>query len=511
MAKILDNNSISGSIQKVVETPLGYIINAHYYDKAQMIPKPLKLFPTLGDIADVSMSQKLMLNHSWIHSSKTQGDTVVTDRYDPTISYVWVMGTRASNTMRLMKIKESNGEVTLQTSISYGAIPTTYPFVRAYCGQDVNYLYYIMSATTFHDYFVKIDKITLTQTTIEDYLTYGWSNAIKENSTHIFHASKKRYGTVNIKRYNKTTALNEVFTLGAKTSTLDFGTCYSDTINVSDTEFYTFAPWHNTGTNKFAFTRYKFDTTQATLATICTEADPTITWGSITQLPVFAANLNVKYEPFITTANGKQYLNIAIYEHTISSTPANLTGYGIYTFLIDMAANTLTFKSFVQPTVDYFRGFVGVKNNSFLVCASPTACIFMNFDVANEKFVITDTLSNQPSHIGTDQSENIWIVNALGEVEYLSPFVPTNINVKYELGSYKYEGTDINTYSTINCQNYSGNYIVTNLQLTLKGNGIFTSSGSKTLTVATLSTGDLQVPIKVQGAGSLTIYPQLVL
>lgn len=367
-------------------------------------------------------------------------------------------------------------------------------------------------SATYTEFFVKVDKITLAMTTIENYSTYAWGRSLKEDSTYIYHTRKQLMGTNIIKRYNKTTAANETFAITAKTTTgLGFSSCFSEILSNSDTDFYTYSIFHTSSTNKYGITRYHFDTTQSTLATICTESDVSITWGAVTQLPVFANNYNVHYEPFITKANGKQYLNIAIYEIGTTSTVANLSGYGIYTFLIDSDANTLTFKSFVQPTADYFRGFIGIKDNTFLVCASPSTCIFMNFDTANEKFVITDSLSNQPSHIGIDQNENIWIVNVLGEVEYLSPFVPTNINVEYELGSYKYEGTDINTYCTISCQNFSNTYIATNLQLTLKGNAIFTSSGNKTLTVSTLSTGKLQIPIKLQGAGSLTIYPQLLM
>lgn len=511
MAKILDSNSITGVIQKVVETPLGYIINGHYYDKEKMIPKPLKVFPVLGDIEDLSMSKKLMLNHTRTINAKTAGETVITDRYDPTISYVFATGGR-NNTHRLFKIKESNGDVNLINSNIYTGLPTSYPMIRSYCGQDTSFLYYIIETTTYGGYLVKIDKVSLTMTTIDTCGTYSWSNSLKETSTHIYHARKQRYGTVAIRRYNKLSTANEIIPVTAKTSTLDFGSCYSDNIDISETEFYNYGIYHNPSTNKFGITRYKFNTAENNLANICQEADPVITWGSLSQLPVFVANLYVRYEPFITKSeNGKKYLNIAIYEINNTSTVANLSGYGIYTFLINPDDNTLLFKNFVQPTLDYFRGFLGVKNNTFLVCASTSSCIFMSFDQTTEKFVITDTLSNQPTHIGVDQGENIWIVNSIGEVEYLNPFVPTSINVKYELDAYKYEGVDINTYCNISCQNYSGNYITTNLKLTLKGNGVFTSTGNKTISVSSLSTGDLKIPIKLQGAGNLTIYPQMEL
>ncbi len=513
MAKILDSNAITGSVQKVVETPAGYIINGHYYDKVQMIPKPLKLFPTLGDTTDLSMSKKLILGSAVANHFKTQGDTIVNDRYDSTISYVWVIGSRNSTAQRLLKIKENNGDVKLVASNIYTSIPTYNPLVRAYCGQDVTYLYYIVScASAYSEYLVKVDKTTLAMTVVEGFSNYAWGSTLKENETHIYYGRKQGYGTNVLKRYNKTTATIDTFTVTAKTSNIYFSTCFSDIVSNSDTSFYTYSLSHNSSTNKFGITRYAFDTTQTTLDKICTEADMDITWGSITQFPVFASNPAATYEIFITTAsNGSKYLNVAVYENAVASTAVNIPSYGIYVFLLDNESNALIFKNFIQVTADYFRGFIGAKNNTFLVGASPTTTIFMSFDEANEKFIITDTISNQPSHIGIDQAENIWVVNALGEVDYLNPSVPTNINVAYEKSSYKYEGTDIATFCTVSCQNYSGSYIAAKLQLTLKGNGVFTSNSSKVITIDTLATDTLKVPIKISGAGSLTVYPQLVM
>ncbi|OOM70001.1 hypothetical protein CLPUN_53330 [Clostridium puniceum] len=513
MAKILDSNTITGAIQKVVETPTGYIINGHFYDKVQMIPKPFKLFPTLGDATDLSMSRKLLLGSTVANHFKTQGDTIVSDRYDSTISYVWVIGARNSTAQRLLKIKENNGDVSLVTSNVYTSVPTSNPLVRAYCGQDSNYLYYIISCSqAYTEFFVKVDKTTLAMTVIENLSNYSWGSVIKENATHIYYGRKQGYGTNILKRYNKTTSTIDTFSITAKTSNIYFSTCFSQIVSNSDTSFYTYSLSHNSSTNKFGVVRYAFDTAQTTLDKVCTEADMNITWGSITQFPVFASNPSVTYEPFITTAsNGDKYFNVAVYENACGSTSVNIPSYGILTFALDNSSNTLTFKNFVQVTADYFRGFIGTKSNTFLVCASSTTTIFMSFNEANEKFVITDTISNQPSHIGIDQAENIWIVNALGEVEYLNPFVPTNINVAYEKSAYKYEGTDMTTFCTVSCQNYSGNYIAGKLQLTLKGNAVFTSNSSKVITVDTLSTDVLKVSIKITGAGSLTVYPQLVM
>lgn len=510
--KLLDSSNISGSIQKIVETAEGYIVNGHYYNKSSLVVKPFKLIPTLGNTYDLAMSQRLVLNQSIFHHGKSFGDTVVVDRYDPTISYVYTTDFR-SNTQNAFKIKEDNGSMEIINSYTYGAVPTTNPMVKQYCGQDENYVYYIMTCITFTEYLVKVDKTTLKSTNIEGMSTYSEARSLKETDTHIYYARKNRYGNTIIKRYNKTTATVEVIPCTAHTSTIDFNANFSAPLEVSDSEIYSFGLWHNSGTNKFVMTRYKFDTTQSTLANICVEEDMNITWGStITQLPVFATNAYIHYETFYNkTDDGKIYLNVAIYQIQAGSTAANISSYGIYTFLLDNTTNTLTFKNFSTVSSDYFRGFLGIRNNNFLICATAATCIFMNFNVTTEAFEISDTLSNNPYHIGVDQSENIFISNVNTEVEYINPYVPTNVSITSEYDSYKYEGEDISTYCNLNCTNNAGSYIAADIKLVIKGPAVFTSNSAKTITVTTLTTGDLQIPMKVTDGSPITIQPTYIM
>jgi hypothetical protein len=253
--KLLDCQYINGQVQKVLETANGYIVNGHYYDKASLVVKPFKMIPVMASLYDLAMSKRLVLNHTMGHNQKTKGDTVVIDRYDPTISYTWTTDLR-NNTHSMIKLRENNGNVDLINRVVQGAWPTTNPMIRQYCGQDTNYVYYLMSTITYHDYLVKFDKTTLAGTTVEDLGTYCWGTSLKETDTHIYFGRKARYGNTIVKRYNKLTAALEVLPCTAHTSTLDFQTCFSDSLVVSDSEMYSFGVWHNSGTNKFQITRY---------------------------------------------------------------------------------------------------------------------------------------------------------------------------------------------------------------------------------------------------------------
>lgn len=512
MAKILDSIVLNGSIQKVVELPQGYIMNGHYYDKSQMIPKPLQSFNMLGNYVDISMDKKAILKHGFNGHGKSQGDTVVTDRYDSTISYVWTTGMR-NNAPYMYKFKESNGTIALlATSASWANLPAANPYVRACIGQDANSLYYLVgSGATWTESLYKVDKISLAATSIEAFSTYTWASSLMETDNFAYYARKTGYGTCYIKRYNKTSQAIEALTTTARTSNIYYSSNWSNLWTVSSTEQYSYSVYHVQASNTYKIARYKFDTTQAVIGNVMTEVDANITWGTVTALPVFPSSCNYHYESFITTAqNGNKYLSVMVYDPTASVT-ANVQYYGVYTFLIDPTTKDLTFKSFNSFTTDYIRGFVGVSNNTFLTVGTDNSTLFLNFDQNLEKFVVSDSLGNQPNHIGADQSGNIWITNVNNEVEYFSPSVPTNVYVNYELGGYQYQGTDINTYITVEAKNFTGTDIATNLQLTIKGNAVFASSGTKVITNTTSTSGPQQIPIIIKGSGSITVYPQLLI
>lgn len=512
MAKILDSTSVTGQMQKIVETNDGYIINGTYYDKVQMVPYPLQLFPTYGNYNDISMNNKLILNHTMNNNSKSIGDNIILDNDNTNITYVWVISTR-TNDLFMLKILNDNGKLsTLQTSITIR--PTTSPLPRQYCGQDDNYLYYLIScAGTYHEYFIKIDKTSLNYTVITDFSTYSWSNQFIETNDYIYMGYIQRYGKHLMQRFNKSTSIIDNITINPNTGNKDFTTCYSNNLKIDDNNFYTFSVHQNISLNNFGITKYKFDLTQSVLTNIVNESECNITWGSgITGLPNLATNLNIHYEPFINKVDDKYYLNVFVYELQISSTAANLPSYGIYTFLIDNTTFDLTFKSYVQPTTnDYIRGFLSTHDNNFLIPCSSNTTFFMSFNTETEQFDNLQQMNNIPYSVGIDQSENIWIENSLTEVDYITPFTPTNIVIDSELDSYKYNGVDINTYCTIVATNYNNENISCNLQLTIKGNAIFKDNSSKTINITSQSTGPLQVNMIIKGAGNVSIYPQLLM
>ncbi len=511
MAKILNSDYISGEVQRVVETPLGYIINGIYYDKKTMTPKALQTFPAYGCRLCLGMDKNLLLNNSYFNHYKTMRNSIINDRYDPTISYIFT--THYNNgTKTILKIREYNGKVDILKYLNFGALSGgNHHIINSYVGQDKNYIYVLSSGTystsNYNDFLYKMDKETLAIVTIDTITSNSWLTPIKETEEYIYYGQTNDKGSHYIKRYNKITNNVESLPLPVMNDQKYYSVSYSNLLSNSNLDFYMFSVFQDSKSHKMQIVRYYFDMTKNDIKDICTIKTYKMGDGEqlITQPIINVDGMNTHYEPFITTMDNKSYLNIAIYEK-VSSTSNNISYYGIYTFEIDKTTKDITYKSFLNIK-DYFRGFIGVRNNTFLVGASDEKCYLLNFE--KDKFVITNVLNNRPQYIGADLAENIWIVNKLGEVEMYSPFVPIHVNIEYEFENYNYEGKDIETYISIESKNYLNENIASKLKLTIKGEAVFSNNSDNIIIDTTLETGKKRIPITIKGDGAITIDAEM--
>ena len=92
-----------------------------------------------------------------------------------------------------------------------------------------------------------------------------------------------------------------------------------------------------------------------------------------------------------------------------------------------------------------------------------------------------------------------------------SPSTPTQVKVSFEKDSYSYEGEAISTNIIYEAKNYAGEYIETDLELSIKGNAVFQSNQNKTLIVKTGIGGSKSAAIDITGAGSISVYTKVIL
>lgn len=519
MAKVLDSTTINGLVQRMIETNNGYIIQGNYYDKSTLSPRPFKSFIAYGDSQDLSFNQSMFCQttNMGYSPSKTMNGMVITDSENPDITYVFSNYQRGNTTFYIMKIKETADNVNLiaKGGLDGSALPSTYSYIQQYMGQSKDYIFVIGTCyNSSYFNFYRISKTTLGIESLMSNTPYTFAMKFRENSNYIYWGYTTDYCATHMVRYNKLTNAMEDMGVPTHQSPQVMYTVMSPELKIDDNTGIVYEFHVDSTSTKFDFYKDVLDYSQSVANATVKQTAMTINWGStgLTSMPMFQAARTIKYEPFFTTtSSGKKYLNISVSTVGNEVPPSNFNKLGIYTFAIDDTTHELTCTAFVNVTSAVYRNFLGIKNNEFLVCHSDTALIYMTFDEANQKFIVADTNSCTPWYVGIDLSENIWFVNAAYEIEMISPFIPTTVNVNYEKESYKYEGDNIDTFITIEAKNYNGSNIAVTLDLQIKGSGVFTSNNAKTIRDVTLTTGTKNIPVQVTGAGNLVIYPKLVL
>lgn len=514
MTKILDSTSYNGSVQKIVELTNGYIINGQLYNKSNLAPKALKFFKTFGDTAQLSMNKKLNIKQStWGPTYKNDKPTLITDTFDPQITYAFSTNT-IKNIVILHKFRETSEDTKLIMDMTYTGNPGAGAFPQAYAGQDEYYLYYIFQTNTTSGtgHFVRINKKTLELQSILNFSSYNATGGriLKENTTFIFFGYQRYFGDISLYRYNKQTNVVEAITVPNKRGKSYFGALMSEVIFDTPDVGYAYAIHQDATVGTMFINKYSFDFSKTVLGEIVTLNEvPTITWTGFSSLPVLAQNATSIYDSFIVQANdGKKVLVVALYETAASSTTTDAGFHGFYSF--EIAPTGLTALGFTPISTTSTRGFICTTNKKVLVATTDSSIYFLNFDESAKKYIIANQIDALPMHVGIDQSENIWYTNTAEEVEMVSLSVPTNVSVNFEKQGYKYEGIDIPTYIQIDAKNYQGNRVSVKLELTIRGNAVFETNSTKIIQELTDVSAPKRINIIVKGSGGITIYPKLI-
>ena len=512
--KMLDSFKIDKKIQKLYECSNGYIINGHYYNKNTMSPKPLEMYPTYGDNEDMALNSRVQLNHSNKYQTAKAVNSIINDKKDPTVCYNFTVGLR-SNGITLLKIKEDGDNTKVINYKEYTSIPTTNGYFQNWLGQDDKFLYASFSADTSNLYFMKIDKVTLDMSSFASYSSYNkCMKTIYEDDTYIYYATQKQYAAMDLYRYDKIAGSATTVIINQNVGTYSFQPIFTDPFEetVDDKKVYSFYAMHQDAKKGFYIKKYTINPSTLDLKNIVTSTDVTVEFSNpeMDALPTITSKDYITYELFISKTETKKYLNLAIYCTGQYEYDVKLNG--IYTYEINSTDNTkVDYKGKLTEFAYALKGMLSLKNNDFLVLANKTSTFLCTFNKTAEKFEIVNTINNQPYSIGVDQEDNIWVTNAKYEVEMYSPSTPTQVKVSFEKDSYSYEGEAISTNIIYEAKNYAGEYIETDLELSIKGNAVFQSNQNKTLIVKTGIGGSKSAAIDITGAGSISVYTKVIL
>lgn len=518
MALILNNSAITKSMTKMVELRYGYIFNGHYYDKKTMTPKPLTLFPTYGDPKDLCLNKRVLMGSSYLDGNTT-GSLIITDDYNPEITFVFSESTKIVMESTILKLSEKDNDCELIMTGIFNAgdvSPSYQSKVREYIGQNKDYIFVICGAaySGLVSSVIKINKMTLETTIVVDMTRYGVARKVAENSQYIYVFNLYTGTALQAYRIDKFTNTSTALTVTANTGTSTYRLTTASNGYLTNPGEYLVYTLHEQA-NQFKFYRRIVDTNDTNVATCAkkNESVVTIDYGEFTEsekLPCLASATNNRFHLEISKINDKVYLNVYVSDCLASNT-ANIGLYGIYTYEINPTTYDLTFvgSNQIRGIIPY--GFVisNDKQTALAICNSGVKLYKQN--VLTGKFDETMSIDASVVSGGFDLNENIWYEKTNGEVEMVSPTVPLEISLRMEQQNYQYNGTDIVTKLFLSAKNYNKELIQSNVNLSIKGSATFVSTGTKLISIQTLVDKEVEIPMIIKDGGQFIIYPEFVI
>lgn len=527
MAKILGSQKINQEMAKIAETANGYIINGHYYNKQTMVPKPLELFEAFGSSDYLQTAQNAVIRDIGAAGAANKGKEkwtfkpmIVVDNVNPRISYSFMSNVNRNgfaDEMTVIKVIErEDGSVEQVGSYHTGGSLFSGNFAYS---QPINILsqnskWICVLCSIYHTTGYWHNKIILGFNKITgeikmfEALLNDKSNAmispLRESEIDFYYILCHVNGGTEVRRfdYSTMTATSiKVIETSGKVTGLYLDTIYEKTGTV--TNFY-YVSLLNT---EITFKKITLDTSKE-IANRVTIEDVSVVYNSEVQSIPSLNNRDLITHVFITEILGSKFLNVAIYSRQTEFNSA--TQNGIYTLRI-MEDSSLVAQGFTKISPSSVKGLLLSRDKSMAICGTDQAALILSFDMSTSKYKLIEILDLQPFSIGLDLEDNIWLVDGNSNLHTFSPKTPTVVDIQFEKNGYSYEGKEINSSISIDSKNYQGNRIACQLELTIKGNAVFASNNSKIIIEFTDTTKAKTLPIKIQGAGNISIYPKLIL
>lgn len=177
----------------------------------------------------------------------------------------------------------------------------------------------------------------------------------------------------------------------------------------------------------------------------------------------------------------------------------------------DATTNISNKATLVATFYDSNYGKVWIDELTFMTVSLNKVRVY-KIDLENETVVLlkqynTMLPDNQIAYAAVDTSKNIWYVERTmpsKSFHYLffeTAYVVSTVEVNFQILETEYTGTDISTNVEIATRNNLGDYLESDVKLVFSGPAKFVDNNLTELTVTTLTTGVLVVPIVITGPG----------
>jgi hypothetical protein len=253
---------------------------------------------------------------------------------------------------------------------------------------------------------------------------------------------------------------------------------------------------------------------------------------------------NWYYKPHVFTVGAQTYLTYMFIDRTTPSYYSYRTAYSRrelnatwVTFLVGSGENDdqlIYHSSYDWPQTRHAVRYVMPINSAGtqLICSRLDSILTLTFDT-ELGWIGHDEDRISMRSIAQDSTGRIWIAtsgannyydNTTGGYEYNNgnggynmiweyiPNSPISIKARTLQNTYTYSGSPINSTIIISARNsLADTLVVQTLKLIINGNNAQFNDGSKSITITTSTTGEVQVPFTITGAGQPSISAHVVL
>jgi hypothetical protein len=497
MAKILNTLSIDKSISKMVEKGDELVINGHIYDKTTFAPKPLCFLPVAAPRGEMYLSKQVMLSYGGCQPPKTFRGTLA-DNVDPDILYVGTYGNITDSVVsKFMTTK--NGYIEVKIS-PLGVYNSSYDFISQDSERVYSFAKRYYTADGYANFYLgSFNKQTMayerqTNASLQSTIL------LNDSDTYIYYAGSKNTSFF-ISRYNKTNGANNIL-YEEKSTPIGWSINQVATQPDENNEIYIIKDgFHITGENEITF--HKLRTNYVTNSVIKT--DVTVDFDLLPKKKIFlSSNSNfVIYELFRHEHKGKKYLNLLMY--TSGTAGVLKTEESIlYTFEIVNDTN-MKLINYEELAPFVATNFFTLYNNKTLVMGNTSVARIYNWNAVNESFEKGATFDFPMMAIGADSNNNLYIQGTDTSIEMISTVLPVTMYVDFEEEEYQFKGHEIQTVVEVYAKNYLGDFVTTNIDLSLSGPVKFTDTGFRKKTIVSSNLNKITIPVTVYDSGLLKV------
>jgi hypothetical protein len=214
--------------------------------------------------------------------------------------------------------------------------------------------------------------------------------------------------------------------------------------------------------------------------------------------------------------SGSEFLAVA-YHSAIDVSSNNYSGnlcpvakHAIHVFLIDPTDPTkLTYKSSLTNNAFGSNATLPIllksTDGKTLVAGSSQGFTTITWNAGTTSFVNGQWNQMQLLNLHLDNANQIWVRDYSENLYLFSPTQSLNIVVNFDVPQATYAGSPLTVNALVSAYDFTGARTASSVQLAISG-GTF-AGGATSVTVTTLTSGDAQVPVTINGAGSVVVTP----